>query len=96
MGRVAATAYRAARHTAAMASGPPENDPANAADAAAALAAVCYRELMFWMFQVVFWTWVGLAAIVDVVSEQGWVKIVIRLPAGGVPVDKAIPTVIKS
>ena len=52
-----------------MASGPPENDPANAADAAAALAAVCYRELIVWMFQVVFWTWVGLAAIVDVVSD---------------------------
>ena len=96
MGRVAATAYRAARHTAAMASGPPENDPANAADAAAALAAVCYRELMFWMFQVVFWTWVGLAAIVDVVSEQGWVKIVIRLPESGVRLDPGIPTVINS
>ena len=96
MGRVAATAYRAARHTAAMASGPPENDPANAADAAAALAAVRCRELMFWMFEVVLWTWVGLAATVDVVREQGWVKIVIRLPAGGVPVDQAIPTVINS
>ena len=96
MGRVAATAYRAARHTAAMASGPPENDPANVTDAAAALAAVRYRELMFWMFQVVLWTWVGLATTVDVVSEQGWVKIVIRLPAGGVPLDQAIPTVIKS
>ena len=37
----------------------------------------------------------GSAATVEVVSEQGWVKIVIRLPAGGVPVDQAIPTVIK-
>jgi LytS/YehU family sensor histidine kinase len=38
----------------------------------------------------------GPAATVDVVREQGWVKIVIRLPAGGVPVDQAIPTVINS
>ena len=79
-----------------MASGPPENDPANVADAAAALAAVRYRELMFWMFQVVFWTWVGLATTMDVVSEQGWVKIVIRLPESGVRLDPGIPTVIKS
>ena len=38
----------------------------------------------------------GPAATVEVVREQGWVKIVIRLPAGGEPVDQAIPTVIKS
>ena len=96
MGRVAATAYRAARHTAAMASGPPENDPANAADAAAALAAVCYRELMFWMFQVCLCRRLGPAATVEVVREQGWVKIVIRLPDTRLRVAPEIPTLINS
>jgi two-component system sensor histidine kinase YesM len=38
----------------------------------------------------------GPAATVDVVREQGWVKIAIRLPVGGVPVDPGIPTVINS
>ena len=60
-GGLAATAHRAARHTAAMASGPPQNDSVNAADAAAAIAAVRYRELIFWMFQAVYWSWCGAA-----------------------------------
>ena len=47
-----------------MASGPPENDPVNAADAAAeTLAFARRRVLVFWTFQVVFWTWVGLAIV---------------------------------
>ena len=47
-----------------MASGPSENDLANAADAAAeALAFARRRVLVFWTFQVVFWTWVGLAIV---------------------------------
>ena len=36
---------------------------------------------------------IGPAATVDVVREEGWVKIVIRLPAGELPVDRTIPTV---
>ena len=38
----------------------------------------------------------GPAASVDVVSEQGWVKIVIRLPESGARLDPGIPTVINS
>ena len=38
----------------------------------------------------------GPAATVDVVHEQGWVKIVIRLPDTGPRLDPAIPTAINS
>jgi len=38
----------------------------------------------------------GPAATVDVVREQGWVKIVIRLPDTGLRLDPAIPTAINS
>ena len=38
----------------------------------------------------------GPAATVEVVREQGWVKIVIRLPDTGLRLDPGIPTVIKS
>lgn len=47
-----------------MASGPPEHDPVNAADAAAdSLAFARRRALVVWTFQVLFWTWVGLAIV---------------------------------
>ena len=35
----------------------------------------------------------GPAATVDVVREAGWVRVVIRLPAGERAVDRTIPTV---
>jgi len=58
------TALRAEGHTAAMASGSPENDAGNAAAAAAEANAFARRRvLVFWTFQVVFWTWVGLAIV---------------------------------
>ncbi|MCY3015151.1 MAG: hypothetical protein NT171_10730 [Planctomycetota bacterium] len=38
----------------------------------------------------------GPAATVEVVREQGWVKIVIRLPESGARLDPGIPTVINS
>jgi hypothetical protein len=38
----------------------------------------------------------GPAASVDVVHEQGWVKIVIRLPDTGLRLDPAIPTAVNS